>query len=513
MFLAVKCDESESLGDKCRDLVKSERWGEAVKICNEALSDRKLLEEGEDYHVLIARARALISSASAESGEEVILTSLKDLDEAIGMKPALTGPYWIRAEANLKIGDFPAARKDLDRFDESPRLNNLRRQIERGEMEMRMAREALQQKNWRVVAERSSSLLKNYSPFLKEAQKLLTQSVVKIKDYPRALKMLKEAKLLDDKFLLGKLLFATGDFSGSLKQLETVKNSGDLINFIKKVANKFEEVETLLLRPSISELEKLQEFLKTEYSTKNKEIYDSEMPDLCVAAEMKISSLLCFKYAKVKNSERAVELCKIVIKKDPSGFVDYSLSLAEAYGQLGQHDEAVGTLEEAARKNPRENRIQEALKAAQKARHDAANPDYYTILGVPRDASEKQIKLAYRRLAQKFHPDKLKKATPEQKRAAELKMGQINRAHDVLSDKEKRAQFDRGFDPENPQGNPFGQPGGGHAGGGFAFNFGGPGGGAGGGGVPFEFIFEALRQQQQQQQQGRRGHQGFHFDL
>lgn len=510
----IKCEETETLGDKCRDLVKGEKWDEALKVCNEALSDRKSLEDGEEYHVLIARARAFLY----DNNDDHVVASLKDLDEAIGMKPALTGPYWIRAEANLKLGDFQAARKDLERFDESPRLSDLRRQIDRGEMEMRLAREALQQKNWRGVAERTSSVLRNYSPLSKDAKNLLNQSVLKLKDYPRALKLLKDAKLTSDSVLMAKLLFATGDFPSALKQLEKIKENSDLelFKFIKEVAGKFGEIENLLLRPSIAELEKLSEFLKKEKAT-----WNSEMPEFTKSAELKISSLLCFKYAKVKNSEKAVELCKQVMKEDPKGFIDYSLSLAEAHGHLGQHDEAVGVLEEAARKQPRENRVQEALKAAQKARHEAANPDYYNLLGVPRDASEKQIKLAYRKSAQKYHPDKLKNATPEEKRAAELKMGQINRAYDVLSDKEKRAQFDRGFDPENPQGNPFGGAGGhpGH-GGGFHFNFGGPGGGAGagaGGGVPFEFIFEALRQQQGGGGQRRAGHHGghqqFHFNF
>lgn len=510
----IKCEETETLGDKCRDLVKGEKWDEALKVCNEALSDRKSLEDGEEYHVLIARARAFLY----DNNDDHVVASLKDLDEAIGMKPALTGPYWIRAEANLNLGDFQAARKDLERSDESPRLSDLRRQIDRGEMEMRLAREALQQKNWRGVAERTSSVLRNYSPLSKDAKNLLNQSVLKLKDYPRALKLLKDAKLTGDSVLMAKLLFATGDFPSALKQLEKIKENSDLelFKFIKEVAGKFGEIENLLLRPSIAELEKLSEFLKKEKAT-----WNSEMPEFTKAAELKISSLLCFKYAKVKNSEKAVELCKQVMKEDPKGFIDYSLSLAEAHGHLGQHDEAVGVLEEAARKQPRENRVQEALKAAQKARHEAANPDYYNLLGVPRDASEKQIKLAYRKSAQKYHPDKLKNATPEEKRAAELKMGQINRAYDVLSDKEKRAQFDRGFDPENPQGNPFGGAGGhpGH-GGGFHFNFGGPGGGAGagaGGGVPFEFIFEALRQQQGGGGQRRAGHHGghqqFHFNF
>lgn len=505
LFVAVHGEESvDTLGDTCRDLVKREKWTEALKTCNEALSDRKSLEDGELYHVIIARARAIIHEDDPRG-------SLKDLDEAIQMKPALTGPYWIRAEANLKLGDFLSARKDLERFDESSRLNDLRRQIDRAEMEMRLAREAQKQSNWRGVAERCNSVLKNYSPHLGEARVLLKDAILKLKDYPRGLKMAREAKLTDDKLLMGKLYFATGDFKGALRELKDLKGNEKEVEFMQNVSSKFDEIDGMLLRPSIVALESLSKYLESE----------NNFGDLSGSVRLQVSALLCFKYAKVKNSEKAIEQCKSVMRSDPRGALEYSLSLAEAYGQLSQHDEAVGVLEEVARKNPRETRVQEALKAAQKARHEAANPDYYTILGVPRDASEKQIKLAYRRLAQKYHPDKLKSATPDQKRAAELKMGQINRAHDVLGDKEKRSQFDRGFDPENPQGNPFGHGGGGGGfGGGFNGGFGGGGfGGDGGGGVPFEFIFEAMRQQQQQQGRQRGGrahhqqHQQFHFNF
>ena len=491
-------------------MAKREKWSEALKVCNEALADRKALEDGEKYHVLIARARVLLNGSDGPKD------CIKDLDEAIAMKPALTGPYWIRSEANLKLGDFQGAKKDLERFDESAKLFELRRQIERGEMEMRLAREAVEQKNWRGAVERSSSVLKNYSPFLEEAQKILREGLLKLKDYPKALKLLKETKQTGDKILMSKLYFAIGDFKSALKQIENEKETtAGLKEFFKSVSEQFEEIEKVLLRPSILALEKLKEFLKTKYCQENEKIWDPQIPDLTKAAELKISSALCFKYAKVKNSEKAIELCKLVLKQNPKEFVECSLSLAEAYGHLNQHDEAVAVLEKASRKQPRENRVKEALKAAQKARHDFANPDYYALLNLPRDASEKQIKLSYRRLAQKYHPDKLKNATPEQRRAAEIKMGQINRAYDVLGDKTKRAQFDRGFDPENPQGGQHPGHGGfnfGHGGGGF--NFGGDA-GAGAGGVPFEFIFEAMRQQQQQggQQQHHRQHQQFHFNF
>jgi len=67
-----------------------------------------------------------------------------------------------------------------------------------------------------------------------------------------------------------------------------------------------------------------------------------------------------------------------------------------------------------------------------------AYKDYYKILGVDRNASEKEIKQAYRRLARKYHPD----VNPGDKQAEE-KFKEISEAYEVLSDPEKRAKYDQ----------------------------------------------------------------------
>lgn len=108
--------------------------------------------------------------------------------------------------------------------------------------------------------------------------------------------------------------------------------------------------------------------------------------------------------------------------------------------------------------------------------------NYYDILGVGKDASDEEIKKSYRRLAHKHHPDK--------QGGDEQKFKEINEAYQVLSDKQKRAHYDR-------FGQTFEGAGGGPQGAGFdfsGFDFGGFSGASGfqGGGVEWEDLFSEV---------------------
>src|SRR3954447_350649 len=69
--------------------------------------------------------------------------------------------------------------------------------------------------------------------------------------------------------------------------------------------------------------------------------------------------------------------------------------------------------------------------------------DHYEVLGISRDASEAEIKKAYRKLALKYHPDRYAGKPESEKSAAEEKFKEINEANSVLVDKEKRQNYDR----------------------------------------------------------------------
>jgi len=74
-----------------------------------------------------------------------------------------------------------------------------------------------------------------------------------------------------------------------------------------------------------------------------------------------------------------------------------------------------------------------------KLKQNSNFPDYYKILGIPKDSTQNEIKNQFRRLVKEWHPDK--NPDPETKE----KMAEINKAYEVLSDKELRSNYDKYF--------------------------------------------------------------------
>src|SRR2546427_5773102 len=81
---------------------------------------------------------------------------------------------------------------------------------------------------------------------------------------------------------------------------------------------------------------------------------------------------------------------------------------------------------------------------------NVAKRDYYETLGVERNASDEDIKKAYRKLARQYHPDL--QTGDQRKKAAEEQFKEINEAYEVISDQDKRKQYDMFGHVGGPQG-------------------------------------------------------------
>jgi DnaJ family protein C protein 3 len=166
----------------------------------------------------------------------------------------------------------------------------------------------------------------------------------------------------------------------------------------------------------------------------------------------------------MNNFKRAQAHCAEALKLNPESL--HGL-LAQAQKQLDEDDfeDAIRTLNQAKEHHGGNKKVESMLNQAQVLLKRSKQKDYYKVLGVDRDADDRDIKKAYRSLTKTYHPDKAaSQGIP--KEDAEKKMAAINEAYEVLSDPELRERFDRGDDPNDPHGqshpfhgSPFGQGG------------------------------------------------------
>ena len=287
------------------------------------------------------------------------------------------------------------------------------------------------------------------------------------------------------------------------------KNSGDKkyaellnkVNNIESIKNKANEI----FKQKKYE-EAIEEYTKVlEFDPKNKKFNSIILANRA----------LC--YQKLKKNTEALRDSNQSVKLNPYYARGY-VKRGNVYMELNMYDDAKADFQKAKELDPSVTGVDGYLNDAKNKAEKARKRDYYAILGIDRNADENEIKRAYKKMAMKYHPDR-NSESEETKKMAEKKFIDVNDAYSVLSDKKKRAMYDQGCDPLNPEeassggvhfggdasdilkmffggGSPFGFSTGGSGfgdGGSFrTFTFGGPGsrgGRGGGGGDPFNIFF------------------------
>jgi DnaJ family protein C protein 7 len=161
-------------------------------------------------------------------------------------------------------------------------------------------------------------------------------------------------------------------------------------------------------------------------------------------------------YNSIIFANRAAAQIKLTKYQEAIEDLDKSVELnadyAKAYFRRGEvrilmeeFEEAVRDFKKVHQIDPQYAGIREKIHATEKAAKKAARKDYYKIIGVDKNATEDEIKKAYKKGALKWHPDK-NAESEESIKLAEKNFKELSEAYSVLHDPKKRQQYDSGMD-------------------------------------------------------------------
>ncbi|XP_036405053.1 dnaJ homolog subfamily C member 7-like isoform X1 [Megalops cyprinoides] len=150
---------------------------------------------------------------------------------------------------------------------------------------------------------------------------------------------------------------------------------------------------------------------------------------------------------KLKKTEQAIDDCTNAIKLDET-YIKAYLRRAQCYMDTEQYEEAVRDYEKVYQ-TEKTKEHKHLLKNAQLELKKSKRKDYYKVLGVGKNATEDEIKKAYRKRALMHHPDRHSAATPEVQKEEEKKFKEVGEAFTVLSDPKKKSRYDSGHDLED----------------------------------------------------------------
>ncbi|XP_058125350.1 dnaJ homolog subfamily C member 7 isoform X2 [Anopheles ziemanni] len=157
--------------------------------------------------------------------------------------------------------------------------------------------------------------------------------------------------------------------------------------------------------------------------------------------------------SKLGNLREAITDCTKALSLNEK-YMKALLQRAKLHYNMENYEEAVKDYEKAL-KHDRSMEIKNLLKDAKLQLKKSKRKDYYKILGVTKQASEDEIKKAYRKRALVHHPDRHANATDEEKKEQERKFKELGEAYTVLSDPVKKSRYDSGQDLEDMSGADF----------------------------------------------------------
>lgn len=385
--------------------------------------------------------------------------AIQDLQRALELKPDFTPARVQKGTAYMKSGEYQEAAIEfahvlqLEPYNED--ANELYSRISPANEQWEIVADLMSRGDYRSSITMLTQLLE-ISPLSTKFRQARADAYIAQNDYLAAISDLRSVNKLtqdstDGYFRLAELLYRIGHATSALKEIrECLKldpEHKDCFPFYKKLRK---------VEKSLSNAETAKEEKRfADCITSAESVLNQEKEEDMVIFEA--NRLLCGCLSQNEEYTKAISKCNqaLNVMKDAQILCDR----ADAYIGAEMYDDAIRDFQAALEIDENYQRAKEGVDKSKRLQKQSERRDYYKILGVKRNANKQEITKAYRKAAQKWHPDNFR---DEEKKVAEKKFIDIAAAKEVLTDPEKRRQFDNGEDPLDPEGGQQGFRGGGN---------------------------------------------------
>ena len=281
--------------------------------------------------------------------------------------------------------------------------------------------------------------------FKKEYIKLLLERV-KISDALKEISQIPFSDRMDDldfDFLAALAYYYDGAYPKSKEILLKILSKDNENKMYLDLRQKLKSIETIKDKANTLFKEKKYEEAIEEYG----KVLEFDPTNNKFNSIIYANRALC--YQNLNKYTEALRDSNLALKCNPFYARGYD-KRAHVYEKLNMFEEAKFDYQKAKDLDPTIKDIDFNIKSATEKASKAKKRDYYKILGVDRNASEAEIKKAYRKMALKYHPDR-NAESEETKTMAQKNFIDVNDAYSVLSDPKKKSMYDQGVDPLNPE--------------------------------------------------------------